>query len=267
MSEAPDPKSLLQQHGLLAKKSFGQNFLRAPDVHRSVAKACGAQAGDVVVELGAGLGTLTWYLAETGAKVFAIERDRELVPILRQVVEPLGVAVVEGNAKAVDYSSYGQGKPLCVAGNIPYQLTSPILFELIEQRQHLRSAALLVQKEVAERIVAPPGNRTYGLLSVVLQAVAQVGLVRVVPRGLFHPAPKVDSAIISLRFQPDVTLPDAFMPVVRAAFQARRKMLSNALGRFDGANDAMTALGIAPSARAETLSAAQFVSLSRALIA
>lgn len=266
LPDAPDPKELLSRHGLMAKKGFGQNFLRAPQVHRRIAAACGAKPGDVLVELGGGLGTLTWYLAELGATVICIERDRDLVPILRTVVEPRGVQVVEGNAKTVDYASLCQnGKPLCVAGNIPYQLTSSILFGLIEQREFVRSAALLVQKEVAERIVSPPGDKTYGLLSVVLQAVSETRKVCVVPRGLFHPAPKVDSAVIGLVFKRDITIPESFMPIVRAAFQARRKMLSNALGNFAGANEAMLALGISPTARAETLSAEQYLALSRVL--
>lgn len=266
IGEAPDPAQLLRDHGLFAKKSFGQNFLRAPEVHRAIARATGAVAGDVIVELGAGLGTLTWYLSELGADIVAIERDRDLVPILREVLAQRPVRVVEGNAKTVQYRDYaGPGGKLCMAGNIPYQLTSTIFFDLVEQREVVSTAVLLIQKEVAERIVAPPGDRTYGLLSVVLQAVADLEQVRVVPRGLFHPAPKVDSAVVKLTFKRGVQLPEAFLPVVRAAFQARRKMLSNALKRFDGADEAMLSLGIAPTARAETLSAEQYLALSRVL--
>ncbi len=259
-----DPKEILRRHGLAAKKSFGQNFLRDATVHAQVASSLGAKAGDRIVELGAGLGSLTQHLAATGADVFAVERDRELVPILREEMAALtNVKIVEGNAKAMTYADFSAPPArLFVAGNIPYQLTSSIIFQLFEQRLLLTGCALLVQREVADRIVAPPGSKTYGLLSVLLGAVAEVRRVRVVSRGAFHPPPRVDSAVIAWRFFPSEA--DAhFVAVTKAAFQQRRKTLRNSLANFPEALAAAKSLGVDLQSRPETLAPAVFVQLSR----
>jgi 16S rRNA (adenine1518-N6/adenine1519-N6)-dimethyltransferase len=264
-----DPKALLTAHGLAAKKSFGQNFLRDQRVHAAVAQALGAMAGDHIVELGAGLGTLTHHLAATTAKVFAVERDRELVPILRQeFAQQANVSIVEGNAKALDFAAYAPPPParLFVAGNIPYQLTSPIIFAVLAERARVAAVALLVQREVADRIVAPPGSRTYGLLSVLIGAVADVRKVMNVGRGAFVPPPRVDSAVIAWRFRAVETSED-FVPLVKAAFQQRRKTLRNAIAAFPHAIAAAPALGIDLQARPETLTPVQFVALASARLA
>ena len=261
-----DPKALLQTHGLSAKKSFGQNFLRDQRVHEAVAKALGAKAGDHIVELGAGLGTLTHHLAATTAQVYAVERDRELVPILQsEFAQVTNVAIVEGNAKAIDFSGYAPLAPsrLFIAGNIPYQLTSPIIFATLEQRAHIAACAFLVQREVADRIVAPPGSRTYGLLSVLIGAVADLRKVMNVGRGAFVPPPRVDSAVIAWRFK-DIAVSADFMPLVKAAFQQRRKTLRNCISGFPRAIAAAPALGIDLQARPETLTPQQFVALAAA---
>ena len=259
-----DPKKLLDTHGLSAKKSFGQNFLRDQRVHEAVAQALGAHAGDHIVELGAGLGTLTHHLAATQAQVHAVERDRELVPILRQEFAAVpNVAIVEGNAKAIDFASFAPPAPgrLFIAGNIPYQLTSAIIFATLEARAHIAAAAFLVQREVADRIVAPPGSRTYGLLSVLIGAVADVRKVMNVGRGAFVPPPRVDSAVIAWRFRKVETSED-FVPLVKAAFQQRRKTLRNCISAFPEALARAPALGIDLQARPETLTPAQFVALA-----
>lgn len=253
--DPPDPKQLLRDHGLFAKKSFGQNFLRDYSVHERVAGALRLTDKDTVVELGAGLGTLTWFLAHTKATVHAIERDRDLAPILRTVMQPFtNVHVHEADAKQVEYAKFGAS--VRVAGNIPYQLTSPIIFALFEQRACARDVALLVQKEVADRIVAPPGSKTYGLLSVLLGAIAKVQRVCVVPAGAFHPAPRVDSAVIAWRVRDEVTGVDRrFVDIVKAAFQQRRKTLRNALRQFgEPMLDALRAEGVEAERRAETVS-------------
>ncbi|MCC6811596.1 MAG: ribosomal RNA small subunit methyltransferase A [Deltaproteobacteria bacterium] len=264
MPEPPDPRELLKKHGLFAKKSFGQNFLRDYRVHARIAAALGVKTGDVVVELGAGLGTLTWYLAHTKATVHAVERDRDLAPILREVMRPFAnVTIHEADAKKVDYASFGAR--VAVAGNIPYQLTSPIIFALFEQREVAERVALLVQKEVADRIVEPPGSKTYGLLSVLLGAIATVERVCVVPAGAFHPAPRVDSAVISWRVKPGVEGVDArFVAIVKAAFQQRRKTLRNALRAYgDPLLDALRAEGVEAERRAETVSPETFLAAAR----
>jgi 16S rRNA (adenine1518-N6/adenine1519-N6)-dimethyltransferase len=267
MDEPPDPKALLQGAGLLAKKSFGQNFLRDYRVHERIARTLDATENDTIVELGAGLGTLTWYLAKTGARVEAIERDRDLAPILRDMFKDQPrVSIHEADAKQVDYAQFsGRGGRLCVAGNIPYQLTSSLIFALFEQRALTAAVTLLVQKEVADRIVAPEGSKTYGLLSVILGAIAKVERVCVVPRGAFMPAPKVDSAVITWRPRP-VAVDDALLvEVARSAFQQRRKTLRNGLSRFgEPMLQAMKDVGIDDGRRPETVSPADFVRLVNA---
>ena len=261
-----DPKALLDSHGLSAKKSFGQNFLRDQRVHEAVAKALGAELGDHIIELGAGLGTLTHHLAASGAHVHAVERDRELVPILREeFANAANVTIVEGNAKAIDFASYAPAAParLFIAGNIPYQLTSSIIFATLAARAQVTAAAFLVQREVADRIVAPPGSRTYGLLSVLIGAVADVRKVMNVGRGAFVPPPRVDSAVIAWRFRETKTSED-FVPLVKAAFQQRRKTLRNAISGFPRAIAAAPTLCIDLQARPETLTPAQFVALAGA---
>jgi 16S rRNA (adenine1518-N6/adenine1519-N6)-dimethyltransferase len=264
IADPPDPRALLQAHGLFAKKSFGQNFLRDYSVHARIANVLEVGPKDTVVELGSGLGTLTWYLAHTGAKIHAVERDRDLVPILQKVMLPFGnVQIHEADAKKVDYPAIAP--VLSVAGNIPYQLTSPIIFSLLEHKAVCRQVALLVQKEVADRIAAPPGSRTYGLLSVLIGAVADVKRLFVVPAGAFHPAPKVDSAVLHWRVREGIEGADqVFIDVVKSAFQQRRKTLRNALRQYgEPMLDALAAEGVAAERRAETVSPDTFLAAVR----
>src|SRR5438309_7184944 len=160
------PAELLRRHGLRPKKEWGQNFLGDPRILGELAALAGLKPGETVVELGAGLGHFTRALAATGARVVAVERDRELVPILR--AELPAVEVAEADAKSFDLRAIAAraGRRVVLCGNLPYHLSSPILFHLLDQREALRRAVLLLQREVAERIAALPGGREYGLLSV-----------------------------------------------------------------------------------------------------
>jgi 16S rRNA (adenine1518-N6/adenine1519-N6)-dimethyltransferase len=224
-----------------------------------------------VVELGAGLGHYTRALAATGAKVIAVERDRDLVPILRHDLKELGVEVEEADAKQIDLPGFAAraGAPIVVCGNLPYHLSSPILFHVLDQRQALRRAVFLLQREVAERVAAPPGGRDYGLLSVLLglYADARVGLH--VPRGAFTPPPEVESSALVLDFLPAPRAPiqdeARFRAVVKAAFAQRRKTLWNALKPVEGAREALAAAGIDPQRRGETLSVKEFAALESAM--
>src|SRR5438105_13864536 len=177
------PGELLRRHGLRPKKEWGQNFLGDAGVLSNLARLARAGPGDWIVELGAGLGHFTRVLAATGARVIAVERDRELAPILRAQLP--GVEVVEADAKSFDLKAIGSRAVVC--GNLPYHLSSPILFHLLDQREAVRRAVLLLQREVAGRIAAHPGGRDYGLLSVLVQHVAEVSIGLSVPRHAFTP--------------------------------------------------------------------------------
>jgi len=225
--------------------------------------------GDSVVELGAGLGHFTRALAGTGAKVTAVERDRELVPILR--AELPGVEVAEADAKSFDLRAVASraGRRVVVCGNLPYHLSSPILFHLLDQREAVRRAVLLLQREVAERIAAAPGGRDYGLLSVLMQRVADVSLGLTVPRHAFTPPPDVESTALVVDFleQPRAQVRDdaRFRVLVKAAFSQRRKTLWNALKSLPGGREALEKAGVDPQRRGETLSVEEFAAVEQAL--
>ena len=267
-------KEILRRHHLRAKKDWGQNFLDDEQVLAQIAAACSVDETDVVVELGAGLGHLTRALAETGARVVAVERDRELVAILSAELALPNVRVVAANAAGIDFAAVaGVDRPV-VAGNLPFQLSSSILFAVLEQRAHVRRAVFLLQKEVALRIAAPPGGREYGLLSVLTQAFANVGVVLEVGAHLFHPPPKVDSALlrIDLLEKPRAEVGDSarFTKIVKAAFALRRKTLWNSLRSArlvpeEALRAALAKAQIDPVRRAETLSPQEFAALAREL--
>jgi len=264
------PAELLRRHGLRPKKAWGQNFLGDERILSALAGLAGLGPGDSVVELGAGLGHFTLALAGTGAKVIAVERDRELVPILR--AELPGVEVAEADAKSFDLTAVAAraGRRVVVCGNLPYHLSSPILFHLLDQRDAVRRAVLLLQREVAERIAAAPGGRDYGLLSVLMQRVADVSLGLTVPRHAFTPPPDVESTALVVDFleQPRAQVRDdaRFRALVKAAFSQRRKTLWNALKSLPGGREALEKAGVDPQRRGETLSVEEFAAVERALV-
>ena len=272
-AEISSPAALLREHGLAAKKSWGQCFLHDLGVVRRIAQAARVREGETVVEIGAGLGVLTEALAslELAGRVIAVERDRDLVEVLRQRLDHLpGVELLEANALTLQLESLGQG-PFSVAGNLPYNISSPLLFHLLDQRRWLRAATLMFQKEVATRICTGPGSRQYGVPSVLCQYVAQVSHCFTVPRGCFFPSPRVDSAVIRLELkQPTVSEADyaRVARVVKVAFSARRKTLRKALSSAFPTQRVEAALeeaSIDPKRRAETLSVEEFDALAHAL--
>jgi 16S rRNA (adenine1518-N6/adenine1519-N6)-dimethyltransferase len=272
MSES-SPKEILRRHGLRPKKDWGQNFLDDESILVDIVAACSLDESDVVVELGAGLGHLTRALARSGARVVAVERDRDLVPILERLELP-NVRVLAGNAAELDFAAVaGVDRPV-VVGNLPYQLSSPILFEVLEQRAHVRRAVFLLQKEVAGRLAASPGGRDYGLLSVLLQAFANVGVVFEVSAHHFHPQPKVDSALVRIDIldapRADVRDTARYIHLVKAAFALRRKTLWNSLKAArlcpeDALAAGLKSAGVDPVRRAETLTPQEFAAIDRAL--
>jgi 16S rRNA (adenine1518-N6/adenine1519-N6)-dimethyltransferase len=267
------PKQLLRARGLRPKKSWGQNFLTDSWLLSEIASASGAGPDDVIVELGAGLGHLTEALLQTGARVIAVERDRDLAASLRSSLgqEPR-LTVLEANAATLSLAALQLAAPPVVVGNLPYHLSSVILFHFLEQRRALRHMLFTLQEEFAARLVAPEGNRTYGVLSVLAQASARVERLFALPSSAFHPPPKVTSAtvLITPMALPRASLADdpRFARVVRAAFSQRRKTLANSLrgGGFPDAAAVLERIGIDPMRRAETLSVEDFDRLSAALL-
>jgi 16S rRNA (adenine1518-N6/adenine1519-N6)-dimethyltransferase len=273
-----DPRRVLARHGLRAKKSWGQNFLRDPGVHARIVAAAGAGADDVVVEIGAGLGTLTAALARAEPpplRVLAIERDPDM---LRVLAAELGgdarVTVVAEDAVGFDLAAAAReaGRPVIVVGNLPYQITSPLLLAIVHAGPAVARAVVMVQRELGERVVARPGGRTYGRLSVAVQQRAEASVLFHVRPGAFVPAPKVTSSVIRLepRRAPLAAVRNEalFEEVVKQAFGTRRKMLRRALEpRFGGeaAARALAAAGIDGTRRAEELAVTDFARLTDAL--
>jgi len=271
----PSPRVLLDRHGLRAKKSWGQNFLADEAILDDIAALAAPAPGDPVVELGSGLGHLTARLLARGARVVAVERDRDMARVLRAELGDR-VALLEADAVRLDYAevaeSVGAGA-IAVVGNLPYHLTSPILFSILDQRERVTRAVFLVQREVAERLAARPGTKDWGLLSVLLQQCAAVSIERKVPAGAFHPPPRVESAVVRIAFAtPAHGVKDAarFRALVKAGFAQRRKVLANALAASHIAPEerlaaALRAAGIDGRRRGETLTVEEWVSLERAL--
>ncbi len=268
----PSPRALLDKYGLRAKKSWGQNFLGDEAILDSIAALAVSAPGERVVELGAGLGHLTARLLARGARIIAVERDREMAHVLRGELGA-NITLAEADAARLDYRKLGEGEKLAVVGNLPYHLTSPILFSLLDQADALSRAVFLVQREVGERLAACPGEKEWGLLSVLLQQKARVSVERIVPPSVFHPPPKVASAVVCIAFRrPSVEVLDEarFRRLVKAGFAQRRKMLRNALEASRIASPealarAVSVAGVDPRRRGETLSVDEWTSLERAL--
>ena len=248
------------------RRRFGQNFLADPHYVARIVAAVDPQPGDNVVEIGPGLAALTGDLVARAGHVTAIEIDRDLAARLRERFTPAQLTLHTADALAFDFATLGTG--LRVVGNLPYNISSPLLFHLAAQDARIRDLHVMLQKEVVARMTAAPGTADYGRLTVMLQAKFRVARLFVVPPGAFRPAPKVESAVARLvplhGDKPAIADEALFARVVAAAFAQRRKTLRNALAALAGA-PALQAAGIDPSARGETLAVADFVRLANAL--
>lgn len=252
------------------RKRFAQNFLHDPGVIRRIVQAIAPQTEDNLVEIGPGQGAITTELLPLVGRMHAIELDRDLVGPLADRCAALGALQIHNNdALKFDFTTLSEpGRPLRVVGNLPYNISTPLLFHLLDQAAHVRDMHFMLQKEVVERMVAEPGNRTYGRLTVMLQARAQVSSLFNIGPGAFNPPPKVDSAFV--RLQPWESPPygidnwDVFSLVVRRAFSQRRKTLRNSLRQILGV-ETLEAAGLDPGARAEQLSVDHFAALANLL--
>lgn len=249
------------------KKHLGQNFLYDPSILRRIVQAAEISSEDTVVEIGPGHGRLTWLLAEKAKRVIAIELDRELYEKLRQDEVDKDIELVHGNALRYPYEDLPEFK---VVANIPYYITTPIIFRLIESRGNLISMTLTVQREVAKRIAAQPGTKDYGVLSIMIQYYAIPELKFIIPKGAFRPVPKVDSALVNMKIRksPPVEVKDEkfFFRVVKTAFSHRRKTLVNALKVLsENIKDEIIMAGIDPQRRPGTLSIEEFARLADVL--
>ncbi len=268
------PKELLKRYGLKAKESWGQNFLSDEVVLSRIVDEAMLVESDVVVELGPGLGHLTRALLETGCRLTAVERDRDMVKVLTSMKLP-GLTLVEGNAADIDFAKAANADQVIVVGNLPYHLTSSILFQVLDQVEHVRRAVFTLQAEVVERLAAEPGGRDYGLLSVLLNLRFHVEEVMKIPSHFFHPPPKVHSAVVRLsrREKPraEVINEARFRQLVKSSFAQRRKTLSNSiasdrtLAETYDLGAALVTAGIDGKRRAETLSVEEFAAIERAL--
>lgn len=262
---------ILKAFGLHMSKKLGQNFLIDARIVRGIVDAAEIEPGDRVLEIGPGIGTLTQGLAEAGANVTAVELDKKLPAVLAETLKGYdNVTIVPGDILKVNIPEIMGPGEFKVAANLPYYITTPILMALLERHLPITTMVTMVQKEVAERMIAGPGSKTYGALSVAVQYYTEPEIVLDVPPRSFIPAPEVDSVVIACRVrkEPAVKVLDEkmFFRVVKAAFGQRRKTLANALkgGGLPKENvrDAMEHAGIDMTRRGETLSLEEFARLA-----
>jgi 16S rRNA (adenine1518-N6/adenine1519-N6)-dimethyltransferase len=263
--------SLLAEHGLRPSRALGQNFVADPNTVRRIARLAGVGPGSSVVEFGAGLGSLTLALAETGARVVAVELDRHLLPVLRSVVEPVGVEVVEADAMVLDVAGLlgdrGGGSWSLVA-NLPYNLATPLVLRTLVEVPAIDRLLFMVQREVGERMAAKVGDAAYGSVSVRVAYFARSSVVGKVPASVFIPRPRVESVLVRMERRDEPAVPlevvsyERLAAVVKAGFGQRRKMLRSSLaGVVDPG--AFARAGIRPEARAEELTVEEWGRLAQ----
>jgi 16S rRNA (adenine1518-N6/adenine1519-N6)-dimethyltransferase len=254
-----EASELLARHGLSPRRSLGQNFVVDPNTVRRVARLAGVGPGDHVVEVGAGLGALTRRLAETGAHVTAVEIDRGLLTILGEEIGPLGVRLVEGDARSLDWHALlVPYRDWVLVANLPYNVATPLVADLLDTVPEIVRMLVMVQREVGERLAAGAGDDAYGAVSVKVAYWATAEVVGKVSPTVFLPKPKVESALVAIRRRPAPAVGtevdrERLFQLVRAGFGQRRKMLRRSLaGLVDSA--AFEDAGVRPDARAEELS-------------
>lgn len=273
LSDLPPLRESLARHGILAKKAFGQNFLLDLNITRKIARLAGPLEQSAVIEVGPGPGGLTRALLEQAPRVIAIEKDRRFLPLLDELRRASGgrLTVVEGDALGADeaalLTAHAPGLEARIVANLPYNVATPLLVKWLTGPFTPASMTLMFQKEVAERMLAGPGEEAYGRLSVLVQATAEPELAMALPARAFTPPPKVESAVVTLKPRPDRPPRDRLLGlerVTQAAFGQRRKMLRSSLKALGGER-LCEAADVDPSARAETISVQGFFRLADAL--
>ena len=252
-------RDLLAAHGCRPSRALGQHFLADPNLARKIVRLADIGAGERVVEIGPGIGSLTVALAEAGAHVVALELDRHLLAPLAEVIAGTDVEVVEGDAMTADFRALTGGGDWACVSNLPYNVATPMVVRLLEEFPEMTRCLVMVQREVGERLVAGPGTKAYGAVSLKVAYYASARMVGTVAATVFVPPPKVESALVRLdrRAEPpvDVPSPAALFSLVRAGFGQRRKMLRRALvpALGDRTEAVLAAAGIDAQARAEAL--------------
>ena len=268
-------KNIKEVHGFRFSKSLGQNFLTDKNIVDKIVDGAGIGPEDTVIEIGPGMGVITWEAASRARKVIAIELDSSLIPILGETLARFdNVQIINQDVLKTDINELTDGEEaghVKIIGNLPYYITTPIIMKLLEDKVKAESLTIMTQKEVADRIGAGPGTKSYGALSIAVQFYCQVEKVTDVSRNSFIPAPNVDSTVLKLksRQQPAAAVRNEplFFKCVRAGFGQRRKTLSNSMQTLQGVSkdlirDSLDAAGIDPARRAETLSIEEFAKFS-----
>lgn len=281
-------REISEKHGFRRADSLGQNFLVDRNIIEKIIDAAELTEGTLVIEIGPGMGALTQIAAEKAGKVIAVEIDRHLIPVLGEVVGHLdNVEIINQDILKTDINELIESEKknfatsdheidkVVILGNLPYYITTPIIMGILEGDTKMDTMVIMMQKEVAERIVAEPGGKTYGALSIACQFFCETNYVTTVPRTVFQPQPKVDSAV--LRLDKRTELPweigaggrKLFFEVVRAGFNRRRKTLLNALTALGIDKTELRSIldeaGVEPSRRAETLSIQEFANVANAI--
>ena len=274
------PKTLLIFHNIKPNKQLGQHFLTNQNTAEMIVMRSGILPEDIVLEIGAGLGSLTIPVARVVREVFAVEKDRKIINILKTEIlasDLSNVVIMEKNILDIDIRSLAKnvGQKMVVMGNLPYNISSQILVQIIQSREALTRAVFMLQKELSQRITAKPGCKDYGRLSVMLGYCANIKKIANVKAAVFFPKPKVDSEVLELTFKKKLKHPVNdevhFFRVIKAAFGNRRKILKNALAASElnidtkAAQNILERSGIDPVRRAETLTVEEFVRLSNNL--
>ncbi len=270
-------QKVLKKYGFSANKRFGQNFITDNSVLEDIVRFSHINREENVLEIGPGLGTLTEYLAINAKRVYAVEIDKKLIPVLQDTLEPYdNIEIINADILKLDILSVMGKEPFRIVANLPYYITTPIIMTLLESRIPCRSITVMVQKEVGERMTAAPGNKRYGALTLAVNYYTDAEIVRKVSANCFIPRPKVDSVIVHLNIvdQPNVLVKDEelLFSLIRGAFNQRRKTLVNSLTGFNGLDyprnrilEAIVNIGAKPTVRGEELSLMDFSRLAEEL--
>ena len=263
---------ILQQHNFQFKKNFGQNFITDKNLLQSIVALSGIDKGSTVVEIGVGAGTLTAELAKIAKEVYAFEIDKSLQPILEQTLQKFdNIQLQFADFLKIDFTSFEEKlPPYTVVANLPYYITTPLIMQFIEESQKVEKLYVMVQLEVAERICSKENTAEYGAITAIIAQCASAKIVKKVPKQLFTPMPKVDSAILELIYQPNrIAVKDVktYKKTVKTAFSNRRKMLANNLGQSFGLPkevcvNLLVKANLPATIRGEALSPMEFANLS-----